>query len=679
MSKKLDLKALAALLSVGIMPFGDQSRQDSFNSEPKQRDSEGLSDSERIRRLYDDVDDRIVFFPSKSETEELSLVVIPQNLAAMIEVGNPTKRRELQFFSEPSEESMVHRLYHNPDLIRDKKIIFSESDEEGDKINELYSTKILQSLEEDKNRILSNNEGLESCLRDSLISRSSGSLSQIEREEFETPLTRKNLEYIVSKPGEISSINDHFTEQNESELYKIIGTSPLKDEIKQNKISAPQYTTSVYSSILGNLISEGYSPKNQDISPDLGPIVLPIMQPGVLKTEKVSVPQEVEVTRQGMQEEYKPVLTMLAKEHPGIQYVGTLHLEDKSQHNVDVLTFEYEENGKKKQMHVVVKDANEVEEKLPQFLNGLGIKTHSVFDINTRLHMQHVGERELRDVVKQASESELLKVCNLALDKMAQIHVTGSAHLPELRQDYGLVFGPVDYITKFKSRFLEPVSGNSAIISPQMHRLMQAYSAFIEEFDPKYLIHGDFHPGNCRITSDECFVYDFEWATDQGEKFRDLSRFVNLVLRDRPGLEPADFTREMLVRYVDKHNEYSEMEKTPFMRRNPKLAAVLRYALIDDQIDKSGGAILFAQAHPKVRDEQMQKCQLYFENTISMLDGAIRMADAQRDYNGWNMLSNLRGALVDFTATSPIEGLRETAQRYQTLPICKEPTILVPS
>jgi hypothetical protein len=385
------------------------------------------------------------------------------------------------------------------------------------------------------------------------------------------------------------------------------------------------------------------------------------------------------VTRQGLPEEYRPLLAVLAKQHPGIRYKEMTCLEDQSQHNVDILTFEYEENGEKKQLHVVAKDANEAEEKLPCFLNDLGIKTHSIYDVRTRLHMQHIGEKELKEVVRKASEPELLRVCSLALDKMAQIHVVGSAHLPELRHDYGLVFGPADYTERFKSRFIEPVSGNSAVISPQADRLMQAYSAFIELFEPGYLIHGDFHTGNCRVTSDNCFVYDFEWTTDQGEKFRDLSRFVNSVLRDRPDLEPADFTREMLARYVERHNAYSEREKTAFMRHDAHLSAALRCALIDDQIDKTGGAVLFAQSHPKVKEEQMQKCQLYFENAVRMLDGAIRSADEQKDYFRWEALSDLRSALVNFTANSPVHILKEAAQNYQTHALYREPAVLVPN
>jgi tRNA A-37 threonylcarbamoyl transferase component Bud32 len=464
-------------------------------------------------------------------------------------------------------------------------------------------------------------------------------------------------------------------EFNEINKYNIIKDKKLDYIISNNfesKTSDKNINPNYYSEGILSLYKDlGYEKVREDISPD---------NYAEVPEEAVSQkPQKVEVTHEGLPAEYKPLLADLSQKHPGIRYASMTKLVDKSQHNVDIIKFEYEEKGEVKQLTVVAKDWNEKEEALPQFLNDLGIRTHSLYDLRTRLFMQHVGERELRSVVKEASEEELLRVCTMVLDKMAQIHVTGTAHLQDLRQNHDFVFEPIDYNDRFKSRFIEPVSGNSIIVSPQANRLMQAYSAFMKIFDPSFLIHGDFHTGNCRVTSDECFVYDFELATDHGEKFRDLSRFTNSITRDRPDLDAADLTREMLAMYVDKHNTHSEREGAAFMRYNPQLATALRCGLIEDYIDKTGGAIIFAAEHPRVKDEQMQKCQLYFENSVRMLDGAINMADSQKDYYTWETLSNLRSALVDFTATSPVQFLKETAQKYQAHSLYKEPVILVPN
>ncbi|MBW2981315.1 hypothetical protein KY343_00415, partial [Candidatus Woesearchaeota archaeon] len=51
--------------------------------------------------------------------------------------------------------------------------------------------------------------------------------------------------------------------------------------------------------------------------------------------------------------------------------------------------------------------------------------------------------------------------------------------------------------------------------------------------------------------------------------------------------------------------------------------------------------------------------------TFKMIDGAIETADKQRDYYGWETLTNLRGALVDYVSDSPIQSLREVADRYK--------------
>ena len=273
--------------------------------------------------------------------------------------------------------------------------------------------------------------------------------------------------------------------------------------------------------------------------------------------------------------------------------------------------------------------------------------------------------------------SYIRRACEKALDKISQIHVLASLHLAEL-ESTGLSLETTDYVSRFKSRFLEPVSGHSLIISPQMDKLMQAYSAFTKAFDPQYFIHGDFHTGNCRMTDEECFVIDYE-AARIGMKFDDLSRFVNSVLRDRPDIDAAEFSREMLGIYVDNHNQYSEEHKAPLMLNNERLTDALRYSLINEQIIKVGEKVAFAESHPKVAEKKLEESAECFERAVKMLDGAIETADKSRSYYEWDSLSRLRAVLVDYAADSPVAQLKEAAERYKTPGYKKESLILVPA
>ncbi|MBR9691687.1 hypothetical protein GOV06_02780 [Candidatus Woesearchaeota archaeon] len=467
----------------------------------------------------------------------------------------------------------------------------------------------------------------------------------------------KDLDSIVYNQLEENpeEFNQYYIPQIEQySKFKEKYTSYDKEEMKEYIFNNKENIESL-EKLLGNYTKAGYSVKKESEAP------------------KTKAAVSLETAESSLPDEYKPVLAMLAQEHPGIRYSGIVSLADQSQHNVDILTFEYEENGALKQLHIVAKDADEKEEILPQFLNDLGIKTHTIYDRNTRLLINHVGEQELRNVVKQGSDSEVLDACGKALDKISQIHVLASLNLPELREHYGLSLELTDYNTQFRSRFVTPVSGNSVIVSPQAHDLMQAYSAFTKTFDPRHFTHGDFHIGNCRMSEEECFIVDYE-AAKIGRKFDDLARFTNSVIRDRSDMDPAEFSRDMLHMYVDKHNEHSAEHKTPLLLPNTWLSTALRYSLINDQIDKCGGAIIFAKEHPKVKDEQMQKCKLYFEKAISMIDGALTQNPAEA-----GMLSNLRTSLVDFAAESPVEILKQTAENYKAYKQYKEPLVVVPA
>jgi aminoglycoside phosphotransferase (APT) family kinase protein len=447
------------------------------------------------------------------------------------------------------------------------------------------------------------------------------------------------------------------------EIYNLISKN---SEINNKKIEYIKDTQ------LDDLVSHyefiGYRQKRKDISPE---------QPVAPEQPAVRAPQLVEVTRQGLPAEYKPILAMLAQKLPGVKYQGMEHLE-KSQHHVDILTFEYEVNGKPQQIHVVLKDRNIVEERLPAFLQSLGIPVHSVYDAaaGRAFVMQHVGDRSLRQAIQGASEADIRRLSEKALETIAQIHVLATAHLPELKRDYGIELAAVDYNQEFRRRFLEPVSGHSKIISPQMDRMTQAYAAFAKTFTPRSVIHGDYHDVNCREAEGFCYPIDWEWAAI-GREFDDVSRLVNSVARDRPDMDAADYSREMLKGYIEKHNEHAEQEKSPLMLANKRLAAAFRNALINDELYKAGEYVLFGETHPDVKQEKMQKSADCMERIFRMLDGSIELADRQRDYFEWESLTNLRQALVDYVAASPIQTLREVADSYKKS--AGESLVLVPA
>ncbi|MBW2965467.1 hypothetical protein KY342_00015 [Candidatus Woesearchaeota archaeon] len=478
---------------------------------------------------------------------------------------------------------------------------------------------------------------------------------------------KKDLNYIIDK-----SLKNYDKIEYLDNIYTI--NSKLEENISKESYNSEKLYNSL-DKIIDYYKDSGYEVVKKNIPGKHKNIVLPEDLPQVPQVERVP---EVEITHEGLPAEYKPLLAALSQKHPGIRYSGMMTLADKSQHNVDILTFEYDENGEVKQLHVVAKDWDEKEEKIPAFLNSLGIKTHSVYERNTRLLIEHVGYQELRDVVRSGSESDIRKACENALDKISQIHVLASLHLDELEKEHGLVLDVTDYNAQFRSRFLEPVSGHSVVISPQMDKLMQAYSAFSRTFDPMNFVPGDFHIGNCRLAKEECFVVDYEWAKI-GMKFDDLSRFTNSVLRDRPDLDVADFTREQLRTYVERHNEHASEHRSPLLMRNERLANVLRYTLVNDQIIKVGEKVAFANDHPKVASRKLEESRDCFEKAVCMIDGAMQIADAQGYNQDSKTLSNLRESLIDYVATSPVKLLKEAAQNYQTYKQYKEPVLVIPA
>lgn len=488
---------------------------------------------------------------------------------------------------------------------------------------------------------------------------------------------RKYIEdfYDLSKNKYIEAIDDKIESKliknkYEENLYKInYKNDSLEDKIKDiygkedlynvmdknyNKKKLEEYTPKNFykglDNIVDNYLSNGYKIKEK-YSDSIREYDFFKEKPAKKRKAEVKTAEKTKLP-----EEYKSILGMLSEKHPGIEYAGMVRLEDKSQHNVDILTFQYMEQGQLRTMHVVVKDKDEKDEKIPLFLKQLGINTHSVYDRNTRLLMEHVGEQELRHIIQQGSESEILKACGKALDKISQIHVLATQNLSELKDKYGLMLQTTDYNAQFKNRFIKPVSKNSLVISPQLGQLMQAYSYFTGFFDPRYFTHGDFHPGNCRMTADECFVLDYEWAKI-GRKFDDVSRFTNAVLRDRPDFNEDEFAREMLTKYVNSHNEYSQKE----LMINNRIMSAMKYSLINDELYKVGEYITFAEQHPRVAEEKLQKSTKCFERAIGLMDGAIEIATNNSEQY---ILSNLRQSLINYASTTKY--LQETAKKYES-------------
>lgn len=352
--------------------------------------------------------------------------------------------------------------------------------------------------------------------------------------------------------------------------------------------------------------------------------------------------------------EYRFVAEHLAHAHPGIRFKKVTTLRDLSQHNVDVLAFEYEENGVTKQLQAVAKDADERETAIPEVLGLCRVPTHSIWgSANGRFAMEFVGTSGLRDIVRTASESEMIAECGRAVDAIAVIHVTATQNLRYLREDMGIRLPPRNYAETLRSRFIMPVSGS--IISPYEKALMQAYSNFMRVFKPNQFVHGDFHPANCRTDKNTCYVFDWEWA-GIGTAFDDLARFVNAVSRDR-SVNEQEFAREMLRRYSEKRA----------MACSPD---IFDRALVNDELYKIGEYLLFGEKHPAVAQEKLEKSVKCFERAVMLLDGIASRSIGRN--NQAETAVALRTALIDYVASSHVRELREAALGY------KAPRIYVP-
>ncbi len=460
--------------------------------------------------------------------------------------------------------------------------------------------------------------------------------------ELESKLFNENNNIIINKIYEIKKYeeNDLFSKKSSLENYIINQTyknQNISKIIKSDIIKSKEiFTDNNLESYIFELNSIGF--KETKKKPERE-IVIPPFKEVSPQGISVQAPQLVP-------ESYVPILHMLRQEFPGARYKETRSLVNESQHNVDIVSFEYQHEGKTKQVHVVLKDANDKELAIPEWLRQHGVKTNGIYMLNgKRMVMQHVGNDDLRTALSNASESELMNACNAAIDNIARMHVVGSVYSNELEHDFGVTLKKVNYISEFKRRFIEPVSGNSIIMSPQAMRLIQAYSSFAKRFNPGYFTHGDLHDKNIR---DDSSIIDFETATI-GMTFDDLSRITNSILRTRPDIETEDFERAILNRYITSHNEAAEEEKQPIMFPAQQM---FNLALINDEIYKIGEYVTFGALRPEVREEKMEKSVKCFENTLSMIDREILKGQD---------LYELRMALTDYAKTSPYEELRRVA------------------
>ncbi|MFT4303559.1 MAG: phosphotransferase [Candidatus Woesearchaeota archaeon] len=408
-------------------------------------------------------------------------------------------------------------------------------------------------------------------------------------------------------------------------------------------------------SLLQTYTSRGFGIKESNYSPNEGIIFRPDKK---IRDQQETLPDATVVPDQvTMPAVYAPLLQALQSEFPGIKYKGITTLADKSQHEVDILIFEYVVNGQVKQLNVVAKDDMTKERMIPQFLNDIGIVSHMIYNRTSRLIMQHVGQHDLRELIASSSQPDVIRIVDIALNKIAQIHVLATQNLGTLKHEYGIDLERTDYVKEFERRFIGPVS---PIISPQLHRLIQAYSSFTHGFNPGYFVHGDFHPGNVRVGKQECYVIDYEWAKI-GLVFDDLSRFVNTVARDRPDFDTKDFVEHVVRQYTAAHNEIARKP----IPNDQAVATSFQYAMINDELYKVGEYIAFAEAHPKVAEEKLMKSSTCLLRTLNMIDDAI--SDSEKTFNSKSrdLLSELKHSILDYVRISPYEQLREVASMYQ--------------
>lgn len=365
--------------------------------------------------------------------------------------------------------------------------------------------------------------------------------------------------------------------------------------------------------------------------------------------ERVEVTETIDIP-----EEFQEVYQELKADHPGLRFTKKETFTN-TQHEVEILTFEYEQDGTTKNLYVVAKDQNATEQNLPEILEQAGIETPKTYCKGNKVFTQYIGDNEFRDKVKTASEAEVIDLSKKAVDKLAQLQVYTTAIL----QQTNLPLGYRDFQSTFYQRFVQPIS-QSNILTPKAIKLMQAYQKFAK---PKgfSFVHGDFHSGNLKLNNGDVVPLDFEWSA-HGIGLEDLSRFTNSITKDRPDIDQSEFTLQMYQQFVGTFNELANETNTKRLTYNPN---DLNTTHVQEQLDKSGGAIVFLSNHPDLKKEHEEKAAKYFENAVRMLDG-MNNAEAY----------HLRTALVDFAADSPIETVKQSALSYQKYENYKSPIIL---
>jgi hypothetical protein len=474
-------------------------------------------------------------------------------------------------------------------------------------------------------------------------------------------------------------ISDNYTKIN-IKNYNNIKTNEsfnnynLKNNNIENIIKIKEYNSNNITQYIQNISLEGFiqkkinkkSEKSFTIQRDFN-----ISSEEERKTDisSVSTPRLPGIVLEDipLPKKYAGVLEEMQIKYPGARYVGAALLTNESQHEVEILGFEIQTQSGKQIIYKVSKQATEHEIAVNNILSNIGLSGYS-FSTTTdgTLIMGYVGKC-LRNVVRHGSHTEALKACNLAINQIAKIHILATDYLEQeinLQNSLPYSMPEANYNHEFRRRFVMPVSGNSLIISPQMNKLMQAYASFARSFSSSSFVHGDFHPGNCRLQKNEANIIDYEWAK-MGMNFEDISRFINTTLRDRVDFDSKEFTINTFKLYLKVRNEYARENKMPLIMSTQYTALMMEYALINDELYKAGEYISFGETHPSLISEKIEKSASCMESALQKIDGLIIRYEMDGNQQV-KTLSELRESVIDFLDSSPYQHMKEISDKYKT-------------
>ncbi|PLW79293.1 hypothetical protein C0585_08440 [Candidatus Woesearchaeota archaeon] len=347
----------------------------------------------------------------------------------------------------------------------------------------------------------------------------------------------------------------------------------------------------------------------------------------------------------------------LREEKPDIAFVEAEVYEGRSQHRVEVYTYSYTEGGEQKEMRVVAKDFDETEMLVQQFLREVGVRAPEVYGTNGMLSMGFVGSEDLKEVLKRASDSVIIRSCNDALYTLAQMQVLATAGLQVLKHDFGFDLPVANYEAMIRERFVQPISG-SGLVSLAADRFMKAYKGFSNGFRTTHFVHGDNHTGNYRVGDDGTTIIDYEWAK-KASPLDDISRFTNSVLRERPDIDSRDFSRFAYHRFQGQKVEVGAAQGIT------ESYATFVDARINDNISKVGEAITYSEKHPHKAGQILEKGARTFTMTLGLIDEAMGLAMKAKDYKKYNGLMNLKDSFVDIVSDSPYQELSTAAREHQ--------------